>query len=72
MVTAILIAPELTGLTNIWIYFMSFLWWSAATAAILTTLIYIRLGTRYIEQFENHANNSEQNSVAGDDKREND
>ncbi len=72
MVTAILIAPELTGLTNIWIYFMQFLWWTAATAAILTTLIYIRGGTRYIEQFENHANNSDQNLAVSGNKREND
>ena len=72
MVTAILIAPELTKLTNMWTYFMQFLWWAAAAAAILTTLIYIRLGTRYIELFENPANNPEQNSTANGNKREND
>ena len=72
MVTAILIAPEMMPLTDLWTYFMSFLWWAAATAAILTMLIYIRLGTRYIEQYENHVNNSEQNSIANGNKREND
>ena len=71
MVTAILIAPELTGLTNIWIYLMQFLWWAAATAAILTTLVYIRYGTRYIEQFENPVDNPKQNSIANGNKREN-
>ena len=72
MVTAILIAPEMTPLTSLWAYFMSFLWWAAATAAILTTLIYIRLGTRYIEQFEDPVNNSEQNSIANGNKKQND
>jgi CDP-diacylglycerol--glycerol-3-phosphate 3-phosphatidyltransferase len=72
MVTAILIAPEMTPLTSLWTYFMSFLWWAAATAAILTTLIYIRLGTRYIEQYENPVNNSEQNSIANGNKKQND
>jgi len=72
MVTAILIAPEMTPLTSIWIYFMSFLWWAAATAAILTTLVYIRFGTRYIEQFEDPVNNAEQNSIANGNKGEND
>jgi CDP-diacylglycerol--glycerol-3-phosphate 3-phosphatidyltransferase len=72
MVTAILIAPEMTPLTDMWTYFMSFLWWAAATAAILTTLIYIRLGTRYIEQYENPVNNSEQNSIANGNKKQND
>jgi len=72
MVTAILIAPEMMPLTDMWTYFMSFLWWAAATAAILTTLIYIRRGTRYIEQHENPVNNSEQNSIANGNKKQND
>jgi cardiolipin synthase len=52
MVAAILIAPEASKVLTGWIWFLSFLWWSAATTAIITTLIYIRAGTRYIEEFE--------------------
>ena len=58
MVTAILIAPEITHLTSLWIYFMRFLWWSAAGAAVLATLVYIRNGMRYIERFEDNTNNN--------------
>jgi len=54
MVAAILIAPEAAKLITGWIWFLRFLWWSAAVTAILTTLIYIHAGTRYIEQFENN------------------
>jgi CDP-diacylglycerol--glycerol-3-phosphate 3-phosphatidyltransferase len=52
MVTGILIAPEVSGFLPGWIWFLRLLWWSAAAAAILTTLIYIRNGIRYIEQHE--------------------
>jgi phosphatidylglycerophosphate synthase len=52
MVAAILIAPEASKVLIGWIWFLRFLWWSAATTAIITTLIYIRAGTRYIEEFE--------------------
>jgi len=59
MVAGILIAPEVTGVLPGWIWFLRFLWWSAAGTAILTTLIYIRNGSRYIEQYEQSlANNS--------------
>ena len=53
MVAAILIAPEMSKVVSGWIWFLRFLWWSAAATAISTTLIYIYAGTRYIEQFEN-------------------
>ena len=53
MVAAILIAPEVSKALPGWIWFLRFLWWSAAATAIIATLIYIRMGTRYIEQFEN-------------------
>jgi cardiolipin synthase len=53
MVAAILIAPEISEVLTGWIWFLRFLWWSAAGTAIVTTLIYIRVGTQYIEQFEN-------------------
>ena len=52
MVTGILIAPEVSGILPGWIWFLRLLWWSAAGTAILATLIYIRNGNRYIEQYE--------------------
>jgi phosphatidylglycerophosphate synthase len=52
MVTGILIAPEVSGFLPGWIWFLRVLWWSAAATAILATLIYIRNGSRYIEQDE--------------------
>jgi hypothetical protein len=52
MVAGILIAPEVSGILPLWIWFLRFLWWSAAGTAILATLIYIRDGSRYIEQYE--------------------
>ncbi len=52
MVTAILIAPEVSTIIPGWIWFLRVLWWSAACTAILGTLIYIRTGSRYIEQYE--------------------
>jgi hypothetical protein len=52
MVAGILIAPEVSGFLPGWIWFLRVLWWSAAGTAILTTLIYIRNGIRYIEQHE--------------------
>jgi CDP-diacylglycerol--glycerol-3-phosphate 3-phosphatidyltransferase len=52
MVAAMLIAPEASGLIAGWIWFVRFLWWSAAGTAIVATLIYIRAGIRYIEGFE--------------------
>ncbi|MHC4584293.1 MAG: CDP-alcohol phosphatidyltransferase family protein [Planctomycetota bacterium] len=59
MVTGILIAPEVSGILPGWIWFLRLLWWSAAGTAILATLIYIRNGNRYIEQYEqSQANNS--------------
>ena len=53
MVGAILLAPEISGVIPGWIWFLRTLWWSAAGTAIVATLIYIRNGTRYIEQYEN-------------------
>jgi CDP-diacylglycerol--glycerol-3-phosphate 3-phosphatidyltransferase len=54
MVAAILIAPEISKTATFWIWFLRFLWWSAAGTAIVATLIYIRVGTKYIEQLENN------------------
>ncbi len=50
MVTGILIAPEVSGFVPGWIWFLGVIWWSAAATAILATLIYIRNGSRYIEE----------------------
>jgi len=52
MVAGVLIAPEVSSVISGWTYFVQFLWWSAAGAAVLATLVYIRNGSRFIEQFE--------------------
>ncbi len=52
MVAGILLAPEISGFVPGWIWVLRVLWWSAAGTAILATLIYIRAGSRYIEQYE--------------------
>jgi CDP-diacylglycerol--glycerol-3-phosphate 3-phosphatidyltransferase len=56
MVAGILIAPEVSGFFAGWIWFLRVLWWSAAGTAVLATLIYIRNGSRYIEQYEQSLN----------------
>jgi phosphatidylglycerophosphate synthase len=59
MVTAVLVAPELAEVIPGYRGFARALWWSAGVAAVLAALIYIRNGTRYIEQYERaHAVNS--------------
>ncbi len=58
MVAGILIAPEVSGVLPGWDWFLWILWWSAAGTAILTTLIYIRNGSRYIEQYEQSLTNN--------------
>ena len=52
MIAAILIAPEVSNRLPGWIWFLRFLWWSAAGTAILATFVYISKGNRYIEQNE--------------------
>jgi cardiolipin synthase (CMP-forming) len=52
MVTAVLVAPELVTVIPGYREFARVLWWSAGAAALLAALIYIRNGTRYIEQYE--------------------
>ncbi len=52
MVGAVLLAPEISFVVPGWIWFLRILWWSAAGTALLATLIYIRNGSRYIEQYE--------------------
>jgi CDP-diacylglycerol--glycerol-3-phosphate 3-phosphatidyltransferase/cardiolipin synthase len=58
MVAGILIAPEVSVILPGWIWLLRFLWWSAAVTAILATLIYIRDGSRYIEQYEQNQMNN--------------
>jgi len=55
MVGAILLAPEISHAIPGWIWFLRTLWWSSAGTAILATLIYIRNGSRYIEQYEQNS-----------------
>ena len=52
MVAAILLAPEISRFVPVWIWLLRVLWWSAAVTAISATLIYIRNGSRYIEEYE--------------------
>ncbi|MHC4418418.1 MAG: CDP-alcohol phosphatidyltransferase family protein [Planctomycetota bacterium] len=52
MVAGILLGPEISALLPWWIWFLRVLWWSAAGTAILATLIYIRNGSRYVEEYE--------------------
>ena len=52
MVAGILIGPEMTKIVPTWIWLMRGLWWMAATTAILTTFVYIRTGSMYIEKHE--------------------
>ncbi|MHC4060713.1 MAG: CDP-alcohol phosphatidyltransferase family protein [Planctomycetota bacterium] len=52
MVAGVLIGPEVAGFFPGWIWFLRFVWWSAAGTAVLATLVYIRNGSRYIEEYE--------------------
>jgi CDP-diacylglycerol--glycerol-3-phosphate 3-phosphatidyltransferase len=52
MVGGVLLAPEIARVVPGWLWVLRVLWWSAAATAILTTLVYIRNGSRYIEQYE--------------------
>jgi cardiolipin synthase len=52
MVTAILIAPEASVLIKGWIWFLRFLWWSAAATAVAAILVYIRNGIRFVNEYE--------------------
>ncbi len=57
MVAAVLLAPEISAILPPWIWFLRILWWSAAGSAVLATLVYIRSGSRYIEQYEQSLGN---------------
>lgn len=66
MVAGVLIAPELSRVFPPYRGFVQTLWWAAGAAAVVAALVYIRNGSRYIEQYERaHAANS---GGAGPDK----
>ena len=66
MVAAVLVAPELSQAFPPYRWVVQVLWWAAGGAAVFAALIYIRNGSRYIEQYERaHAVNS---GAAGADK----
>jgi phosphatidylglycerophosphate synthase len=52
MVAAVLLAPEFAEVFPGYRWFLRVLWWSAAGAAVFAALIYIRNGSRYVEQYE--------------------
>jgi CDP-diacylglycerol--glycerol-3-phosphate 3-phosphatidyltransferase/cardiolipin synthase len=52
MVIAILVGPDLVGVIPGYREIVQVLWWSAAAAAVVATLVYIRNGSRYIEDYE--------------------
>ena len=52
MVACVLVAPELALVIPGYRWFVRVLWWSAAGMAVLAAMIYIRNGSRYIEQYE--------------------
>jgi phosphatidylglycerophosphate synthase len=52
MVSLVLVAPELSAIIPGFRPLLSVVWWSAGAAAVLATLVYIRNGGRYIEDFE--------------------
>ena len=59
MVAAILLAPEFSSFVPGWIWFLRVLWWSAAGTAILATLVYIRHGSRFIEEYEQNSKSNQ-------------
>jgi len=52
MVSAILIAPDVSSVFSGWIWFLRVLWWGASATAICTMIVYIRMGLRYIAEYE--------------------
>jgi cardiolipin synthase len=54
MVAGVLIAPEVATVLHWWVYFVQVLWWSAAGAAVVAILVYLRIGSKFIEEYEQH------------------
>ncbi|MFA5553969.1 MAG: CDP-alcohol phosphatidyltransferase family protein [Phycisphaerae bacterium] len=57
MVGLTLLAPEFARVIPYYKIFLHILYWSAACTAVLTTIVYIRTGSRYIEHAETTLNN---------------
>lgn len=56
MVLSILIAPEMADWLKLWPLWVHIAWWTTGFWALMATFVYIWRGIRYIEQFENAAN----------------
>lgn len=52
MVTAVLVGPDLVGVIPGYHIFVEVLWWAAAAMAVVAAVVYIRNGSRYIEEYE--------------------
>jgi CDP-diacylglycerol--glycerol-3-phosphate 3-phosphatidyltransferase len=65
MVAAILLAPEISRFLPGWIWVLRTLWWSAAATAVVTTLLYIRSGSRYLGEYEQNQNHARRQPAAG-------
>jgi cardiolipin synthase len=52
MVIAVLVGPDLVEVIPGYRGFVQVLWWSAAAAAVVAVFVYIRNGSRYIEDYE--------------------
>lgn len=70
MVAFVLTAPEFSRVIPHYRLALSVLWWSAAAVAILATLVYIRAGSRYIEQFERSSAKNGSTGSTDADKRQ--
>jgi len=53
MVSSILISPDFSRIVPGFIQWVKLLWFATSTLAILTVIIYIRNGTRYLNEYEN-------------------
>jgi len=62
MVAGVLLGPEISVVIPAWRRVLSVLWWSAVGMAILATLIYIRKGSHYVEQYERGSGPDDQGS----------
>lgn len=52
MVMTILVGPEMMEVWPGWWYVPRVIWWTATTVAVVTVLIYIRTGAKYVQQVE--------------------
>jgi len=69
MVVTILISPDITRFWRGYQYVVQLLWFSAAIAAILTTIVYTRNGSRYLSEHEQQQKITLQQSNPGDTKK---